>query len=102
MRKPGRPPKVKLDQPQAPVVTLKKEIIITNKPSANKSLLEVGLEMARGLLKMYTESKIAIGFKYRACDQFREGAEYKAMLSREIGRIEATERLIKEFEELLK
>lgn len=93
----GRPRKYPLDQPidsHAPM--------IIPKPAANTSLLEAGLQMAQGLLQMYTESKLAIAAKYRACDKFKEGAEYRAMLSREIGHIEATERLIKEFEELLR
>ncbi len=96
MRKPGRLPKVLISPPDS------HPPIVTPKLTANGSLLDAGLQMAQGLLKMYTESKIAIVAKYRVCDKFKEGSEYRAMLSREIGHIEAVERLIKEFEELLR
>jgi|SRR6266567_2934120 len=98
MKKLGRPSKAMIAMRAAdshvPMVTIK--------PSANKSLLETGLQMAKSLLKAYQESKLAIAAKYRTCDKFKEGAEYRVMMSREIGHIESIECLIKEFEELLK
>ena len=86
MKKRGRPPKIKMEEPL----------------STNNSLMHAALEIAKDLHKMYSEEKINISTKYQKCDIFKQGAEYKSMLSRAIGRIEAVDCLIKKIKELLK
>ena len=91
MKRRGRPPK---DKSIVPAI---------NQPiAANNSLLLVALEMAKGLKKVYTDSKLSIANKYRNCPQFQQGVEYKIMISREIGKIEGIEQLINEIESLIK
>jgi hypothetical protein len=92
--KKGRPTKALPTDGHAPMVTVKKAV--------NQPMMEAALEMANGLLERYKQEKEAIQHKYRECDYFKEGIEYKSQLSRSIGHIEAIELLIKQIKELLK
>lgn len=81
----GRPRKILPIDSHAPIVTVK---------AVNQPMIEAALEMATGLLDMYKKEREAIQHKYRECDYFKEGIEYKSQLSRAIGHVEAMELFI--------
>jgi NifU-like protein involved in Fe-S cluster formation len=71
-------------------------------PKAANKPMEAALEMAEGLLKMYKDEKQGIQYKYRECDYYKEGADYKVQLSQSIGGIKAMKLLINQIKEQLK